>query len=170
MTMNKALIFAAAAVLTAVVMPAHAQTYRWKDASGKIVISDKPPPASIKDTRSIGVRQPSVVVGKSEEPAADKSADAAKAADAPKTMAEKEAEFKKRQQEARDKASKEAQQTAVERDRREACETAKRNLNVLDSNQPVTQYDDKGERQYLEGNQRQQERERTFRIMQEACK
>ena len=178
MTMNKALIFAVAVTSTAVAMPVDAQTYRWQDASGKTVISDKPPPTNSKELRAIGVRQPSVVVGQPESaaaPAASKPGEAEKAAtpkapDAPKTMAEKDADFRKRQQEAREKAEKEAQQAAHERDRREACLSAQRNLAVLDSEQAVTTYNEKGERQFLEGQQRQQERERTLRVMQQACK
>ncbi len=168
--MNKALIFAVIALSTAGIMSAQAQTYRWKDASGKIVISDSPPPASIKDQRSIGVRQPNVVLGKSEETATDKPADAIKAPDAPKTMAEKDADFKKRQQEAKEKATKDAQAAAAERDRKSSCEAARNNLKVLDSGQAVNQYDENGKPRALEGQQRNQERERTLRIMQEACK
>ncbi|QKV56827.1 MAG: DUF4124 domain-containing protein [Dechloromonas sp.] len=66
---------------TATALTAHAQTYQWKDSSGRTVISDTPPPGSARDARGIGLSPPP----SSSAP----KAEAAKAADAPKTTAEK---------------------------------------------------------------------------------
>ncbi len=140
---------------------AQAQIYQWKDSSGRTVVSDTPPPGSAgKDTRVIGNRQP-VVKG---ETAADKPADA------PKTLAEKDLEFKKRQQEARDKAEKEAKEQKAEANRKENCERAKRNLAAMEAKYPVGTLDEKGEYKLLNEAQRQQEMEQARQFMAESCK
>ena len=46
--MKTALILALAVASTATVIDANAQTYQWKDSSGRTVISDTPPPASVR--------------------------------------------------------------------------------------------------------------------------
>lgn len=138
-----------------------AQTYQWKDSSGKTVISDTPPPANAANRRSIGTSQPSVISEKPTE----------KAADAPKTTAEKDLDFKKRQQENKEKAEKQAKEQAAEADRAENCERAKKNLAILENNQPVAVGGyDSGQPRYVDTQQRQQELERTRRIIAESCK
>lgn len=163
MTMNKALIFAIGVVSTAVVASAHAQTYRWTDANGKTIISDKAPPGNARDTRAIGAAKPRVVV--------DTTAESADGATAPKpqTMAEKEEAFKKRFKEGREKAEQEAKDAANAKQRQEACEQAKRQLAALESEQPIARLNEKGERQTLEGDQRRQETERMRSFMQSVC-
>lgn len=144
---------------------AQAQVYQWKDSTGRTVVSDTPPPGSAaKEARVLGSQQ-AVAKG---EVKGDKPAD--KTADAPKTTAEKDLEFKKRQQDARDKADKEAKEQKNEKARKDYCENARRNLAALESKQPVTMLDDKGERQLIDNAQRQQEIERVRQNMAEACK
>ena len=138
-----------------------AETYQWKDSSGQTVISDTPPPATVKSRRSIGGNQPSVV---SEKPA-EKVADSTKAPEGPKTTAEKDLEFKKRQQEAKEKADKEAKEAAATRARRDNCDRARANYRMLQSDIPVIVGD-----KDMSQKQRLQEMERTRRIMQESCK
>jgi hypothetical protein len=87
----------------------------------------------------------------------------------PQTMAEKEEAFRKRLQEGRDKAEKEAKEAANAKQRQDACEQAKRQLAALESDQPIARLNDKGERQSLEGDQRQQEIERVRVFLQSVC-
>lgn len=141
-------------------VPAHAETYQWKDSNGRTVISDTPQPGAGKAVRVIGGQTPTV---SSEKPAE-------KTSEAPKTTAEKDLDFKKRQQEAREKAEKEAKEQKSAADKRENCERARRNLAALESNQPMTNYDDKGERKLMDDTQRQQEIERARQFMAEFCK
>ena len=56
--MRTALIFALAIASTATVITANAQTYQWKDSSGRTVISDTPPPASVRNAKAIGTSPP----------------------------------------------------------------------------------------------------------------
>ncbi len=167
--MNKSLLIASALALATSLGAAQAQTYQWKDASGKTVISDTPPPAGVREKRALGTRQPPVVTG-SAEPAPATAAAAETTNSAPLTTAEKEIEFRKRQQEAREKAEKDAKEAAARKEKRETCERARNNYRMLQSDTPVNQAGKDGELKPLDGNQRRQEMERTRRIMQEACK
>jgi ABC-type Fe3+-hydroxamate transport system substrate-binding protein len=135
---------------------ASAQVYQWKDSTGRTVISDSPPPTT-KSSRTV-----------SAAPATDSAAVAV--GSAPKTAAEKDLDFKKRQQEAKQKADKEAKEQQAAADRRENCERAKHYLASLESGERIAVRDDSGERRMMEDAQRQQEAERARRILAESCK
>lgn len=159
--MKTALVLAVGVVAALALPTANAQVYQWKDSAGRTMVSDTPPPgAAAKDARVIGDRQPAA----RSEKAAEKSAEA------PKTMAEKDLDFKKRQQEAREKADKEAKEQKAEASRKDNCERARRNLAALEAKQPVAMLDEKGERKLLDDTQRQQEIERARQFMAESCK
>ena len=68
MTSKSLLALAFAATALNASGSALAETYQWKDSSGQTVISDTPPPATVKSRRSIGGNQPSVVSEKSARP------------------------------------------------------------------------------------------------------
>lgn len=158
MTMNKLLIIAFAVASTATLPPVHAQTYQWKDAAGRTIISDTPPPAT-SGARSIGAQTPALVREGGEE----------KASSAPRSTAEKDMEFRKRQQEAREKAGKAEKEQEVARERQENCERARRNLATLESQQPLASVDDQGQRQLMSGDQRAREIELARRYVAESC-
>jgi len=162
MTTKSSLVIALLFASTATGISAQAETYQWKDSNGQTVVSDVPPPSTAKGRRSIGGVKPAVV----SEAIPDKAADASKAADAPKTTAEKEFDFKKRQQEAKEKADKQV----AEAEKRDNCERARRNLAALESNQPLNTYGDMGERKFMDATQRDQEIERARKFMAESCK
>jgi hypothetical protein len=166
MTTRPTLIFAFFLLPTVAFGTAFAQTYQWKDSNGQTVVSDVPPPPTVKGRRSIGGNQPSVV---SEKPA-EKPAEDAKAADAPKTVAEKDFEFKKRQQEAKEKADKLAKEQAAEADKRLNCDRARNMVTALEGNQPTSTYDNQGQRKLMDSAQREQELDRARRAMAESCK
>lgn len=159
-------LVAAAATSIAAINAVYAETYQWKDSTGQTVISDTPPPSNAKSRRAIGAPQPAV----SSEKPAEKPADGAKSPEGPKTTAEKDLEFKKRQQEAKEKADKQAKEAAADAEKNDNCERAKRNLTALENNQPMVTLDDKGQRKYMDTTQREQELERARRIIAESCK
>ena len=162
MTSKSRLVFALILAATTAGMSAQAETYQWKDSNGQTVVSDIPPPATAKGKRSIGGVKPAVV----SEALTEKTADAPKVAEAQKTTAEKDFDFKKRQQEAKEKADKQA----AEAEKRDNCERARRSVAALESNQPLSTYDDKGERQLMDTLQRDQEIERARKVMADSCK
>lgn len=132
---------------------ASAQVYQWKDASGRTIISDTPPPASIKGGRTISTTP---------SPSASGSP--------PQSMAERDMEFKKRRQEASQKGEEAAKEQAAAAERRENCERAKGQLASLESGQRLVTHDENGERRYLDDDQRQREIAQTRKAMAESCK
>lgn len=167
MTSKPIIAFAAvAATSVAAINTVYAETYQWKDSSGQTVISDTPPPSNAKNRRAIDARQPSVV---SEKPT-EKAAEEAKSPEGPKTTAEKDLEFRKRQQEKKEKADKLAKEQATETEQKDNCERAKRNLTALEKNQPMVTVDDSGQRKFMDTSQREQELERARRVIAETCK
>ncbi|MBL8429757.1 MAG: DUF4124 domain-containing protein [Dechloromonas sp.] len=152
--------------MTAAFTSAQAETYQWKDSNGQTVVSDLPPPATAKGRRSIGGAKPAVV----SETIPEKPPSTPKAAETPLNVAEKEFEFKKRQQESREKADKQAKEQAAEKEKRENCDIARRNLAALEANQPLNVFDDQGERKLMDSTLREQEIERARKFMAESCK
>ena len=135
-----------------------AETCQWKDGAGRTVVSDQPPPGNARDIRCSG--------GGSFTPSVAPSA----APTGPKTTAEKDMDFKKRQQESADKADKAAKEQTAAAERKENCERAQRQLALLESGQRVAMPDASGERRFLEDNERQAEIERTRRMTADAYK
>jgi hypothetical protein len=166
MTSKSSLVIALVLASTTAGISAQAETYQWKDGNGQTVVSDIPPPATAKGRRSIGGTKPAVV----SEAIPEKSTDAVKAADAPKSTAEKDMDFKKRQQEAKEKAEKQAKEQTAETEKRDNCERARRNVAALEANQPLATLEENGERKVLDTTQRDQEMERARKIMADSCK
>lgn len=159
MTMKTALIFALVIVSTATVITANAQTYQWKDGSGRTVISDTPPPASVRNAKTVGAPTTD----------ASQATGGAQPADAPNTTLEKDMEFKKRQQEARERADKEAKEAAAAAQKRENCERARTHLSALESGRRMILPDGKGGETFLEDAQRGDEIQRARKTIAESC-
>jgi len=155
--MKNALVFALGIALTATVVTSHAQTYQWRDSSGRLVVSDRPPPASARDAKSVGTSAPP-------------STNAPQSTDSQKTTAEQDMEFRKRQQEAREKSDKETKEAAQAAQNRENCERARTHLKALESGRRMILPDGKGGETFLEDAQRGDEIARTQNTIAESCK
>lgn len=139
--------------------PALSQTYKWKDADGKIHYSDQPPPPNVQDMTAAPRKQST--------PAAPtaKGAPPAKA----KTYVEQEADFRKRQveQAERDAAAKKLADEAAEKKRN--CEQVRGQLKSLQIGR-VTQTNANGERVYMSDAQIAQEVDRLKKSEASWCK
>jgi hypothetical protein len=152
---------------------AHAQ-WKWRDASGSIQFSDRPPPANVPD-RDILQRPAAPAPRPSAAPA---SAAAAKAAPGPATAAARPASSPlDRQVEARRKAEEQerAAKAKAEEERQAAlradnCSRARSTLAMLDSGQRVTRMNDKGEREFLDDRQRAEEVRRAREAIAAQCR
>lgn len=164
--MNMTRILAVGITSMVCAFAAMAQTYQWKNSQGQTVISDTPPPGNAKAIRAMGANQP-LQRGETDS---GKSAEGSEKASSLKTTAEKDLDFKKRQQEAKDKAEKDAKELATAKEKQENCERARRNLAALEGDRPMATLDDKGERQIMDKAQREQEMERARRFVMESCK
>jgi len=135
----------------------NAQVYEWKDESGKMNYSDKPPVGSIHQQRTV-LSAPAAA-------AATPSLDPAQ-----KTAADRELEFRKRQREAQQNAEKQNKEQIASAQIKEHCTNARRQLQLLESGERISQRDDKGERYFLDDAQREQEIANVRRIVEDGCK
>ena len=92
-------------------------------------------------------------------------------APAPKTYAERDADFKKRMIEQQEAQQKDAKKAAEVSARREDCETAQAYLRTIESGQRLSRNDPKtGERTYLEDSERAAEADRARARIAQTCK
>jgi Domain of unknown function (DUF4124) len=131
--------------------------YQWRDANGQMIISDQPPPASVKPSQIIK-SAPMPVAAARPEPK-----DAKAGAKAPLSSAEKEAEFQKRRKE-----QAESQKTGVEKQaaldqKNKRCEALKDKLRTLQSDLRLVSVKRGGESAAMEGAEREVEMSKTSR-------
>lgn len=166
-----------AAVLVAVLAGAYfsgvAAQWAWKEDNGRVVYSDRPPPPEIRASQIM--RQPTVQAPAPQPAAPGAAGDPAKGADGkpvasgPKTIAERDMEFRKRQQERADaerKAQDEQQKSAA---KAVECERARGYLRSLEDGMRIARTDASGNREFLDDAQRAEETERTRKMVQSLC-
>ena len=155
--------------------PSEAQ-WAWKDGNGRLVYSDRPPPSDVKPA-SI-VRQPTQqmlpnpLVGSVDDaskPSDAKSPDAKGAPNAPKTIAERDMEFRKRQQERVESDRKVAEEQKKSAAKTAECERARGYMKTLEDGVRITKTDAAGNREFLDDAQRAAEADRTRKIIQSTC-
>jgi len=131
---------------------AFGQAYKWRDADGRVRYGDVPPPG----VNATALRPP--------PPGAAPSA-----TKGPATAAEKEAEFRKRQLEAQKEREKQELAAKDSADARENCARAQENVRMIESGQRISRTDAKGERYYIDDEQRAQELANARRAAESWC-
>lgn len=144
---RSALLVSAILAATAV----HAQVFEWKDETGKTHYSDMPPPGNARELRKI------------------ESAPPATANPAQKTTADRELEFRKRQKESQSSSEKASKEQTASSEKKENCDNARRQLQLLESGERIALRDDKGERYFMEDAQREQETVKARQAVQSFC-
>lgn len=131
--------------------PASAALYKWVDATGRVVYSDQPPPPGTKGE----------VVTSTAAPPSNP--------DAVKDMANRDLEQKKRlaQKDQDEKAAEKARADAMKK--REACQTLRGNLRVIQSGDPIYRIDATGKRVDMDNAAKALERERIEGLLREQC-
>ena len=162
----------AIALALCVALPASAQMYKWVDSNGKVQYSDKPPPSNIK-TEKLRAPPPapsapatSATAGEAKA-GTQKDKDAAKAG--PKTLAEQEQAFRKRQLEASKAQEADEKKQAQARDKAEHCRRATAAVNALQLGGRQQRIDSKGERVFLDEQQISQELAKAKKEAAAAC-
>lgn len=151
---------------------ANAQLYQWRDANGKMVYADTPPPPGtppgniIKSPRRAGSPPPTAAPAAPGGDAAAKGAGAAPAGQ--KSVAEREAEFKKRQAEAAERAKKESEAAEAEEKRQARCRELRSGLAQIESGGRIRTINEKGEPSFMEDAERTQRAEQLKRDMASA--
>jgi hypothetical protein len=143
---------------------AQAQIKCWTDANGKRGCGDSPPPgAKVTTVRGTTSSDPAPA------PAAAASKDGKDAKKGPMTAAEKEKDYRERQQEAQKAAAKAEAEKQDKAARNEGCERTKEYLRTLESGQRIARTNPSGERYYLDDAQVAQEVAKAREAMQKAC-
>jgi len=157
----------AIALALCVALPASAQMYKWVDEKGKVQYSDKPPPSNIK-TEKLRAPPPGPAAPAPSEAKAGAGKDAAKAG--PKTAAEQEQAFRKRQLEASKAQDVDEKKQAQARDKEEHCRRANAAVAALQLGGRQQRIDSKGERVFLDEQQIGQELAKAQQEAAAACK
>ena len=162
--MKRDLLLAAAVVFAALAFaqPSFAQQYKWVDQNGKIQYGDTPPPG----VKATPLKAPSSGPAAAPAPASKDAKDEPKGA---LTPAQQDAEFRKRQKDAAKAQEKEAKSAEDTKAKRENCSNAQEQLRVLESGQRVARTDEKGERYFIDDEQRSADIARARKIVQQSC-
>ena len=153
--MKKFTITLLALVASLAALPATADICRWKDANGRTQYSDAPPPG----VQCIGTVKPGGA-----------PSGAAGTAAAPKSIQEREMDFRKRRLdklEAEQKAKQDKEQSDA---KRAMCENARARVMGLQRGGRVARYDSSGQIQYLDEEAIAKEVADAQRMADEACK
>ncbi|MEC5213868.1 preprotein translocase subunit SecD [Polaromonas sp. CG_9.5] len=146
--------------------------WQWIDKDGRKVFSDRAPPAEIPEKNIL--KQPGL---RAPLPAAD--ADAAPAAAAP-LVANKagtpkipgkdtQLEARKKQAEDEENAKKKAEEEKLAKSRADNCERAKKGLVAVQSGTRLSVINAKGEREFMDDNERAKETKRLQGIADSDC-
>lgn len=134
-------------------LPAAAEVYSWKDASGKLHYGSRPP-AGQGEARRLAA-----------PPAETADQEAARKAAAEHRMAERE-----QRQKTQDEAQKTQEDRAQARERETGCRQARANLSALESGQVRFTMDGRGERVALDGAARDAELAKARKAVDDWCR
>jgi hypothetical protein len=144
--------------------------YVWLDEKGVRQYSDQPPPASVPNSHILkqpgAVVQPAVSAMSSNEQA---STAGAATSQAPMTMEEREADFRRRRAEQAEKEKKVAEEARQAANRKKNCQRARAYHQALASGERISRTGDNGERSFLTDEQRERELRETRAVLNE-CK
>jgi hypothetical protein len=147
---------------------AAAQQYKWIDRNGKVQYGDTPP-AGVNATPLKGpAAAPPAPAEKGASKAAAKDAKAANKG--PLTPAEQDAEFRKRKLEAEKAGAKDEKAAQDAETRRENCKSAQEYQRQLEGGQRIARTDAKGERYFMEDEQRAAELAKARKSAADWCK
>lgn len=137
--------------------------YVWIDEKGVRQYSDMPPPLSVPNARII--KQPNVPPA---EPSASAPKSAMQSPTREMTLAEKNAEFRKRQAERVEKEREAAEEAKRTAEKASNCERVRDHERTLASGQRIMRTNKNGERTFLSNEQREREL-REARRMLDTC-
>lgn len=140
---------------------AHAQ-WAWKDANGRPVYSDQPPPVSVPASRIFKAPREQLA-----DPRPEPDAPAPKA---PPTLAERNAAYEQRRASAAEQATKQADEARSKAARAASCESARSNQRALDGGARIARFNAQGEREFLTDAQRAEESKRNAALVAEHCR
>jgi Domain of unknown function (DUF4124) len=135
----------------------------WKDEGGHTIASDQPPPPNTPASRII--KQPRA---RTPAPAGAPAPDA-NAAPAQKSVAERELESKQKAKETAEAQKKADDDAARAKGLKDNCAQMKGNVAALQAGGRISRYNDKGEKIYIDDNQRAAEIARQQSQLSQSC-
>lgn len=140
--------------------------YQWRDANGQLIVSDQPPPASVKPSQIIkAVPMPAPSAAPASDPKASKATPPG-----PQSAADKDLAFRKRQQEKAEAEKSSAEKQAAAAQKAKYCEQLGERLQTLESGIRIQQVNKNGEAAAMEGGQREQATSEARRDYRTNCK
>ena len=165
MKLSKRLAVAVAAALALLAGLAQAQ-YVWVDEHGRKQLSDRPPPTSVPSKNIL--KQPGGVPQLQDaEPAAAAAAPSSSAASGPLSLADRDADYKKRQLEKADKDAKAADEAKQKLAKRKNCEIARAYMSQLASGERIGVVGNNGERAFMNDAERARRTAETNRVLKD---
>lgn len=166
---TRPLLWLAAALALLAAPPVLAQ-WKWKDAQGRVTVSDLPPPRSVPDKdilqRPEAQRRAATAAAEAASAAAPGAAPQAPAS----SPVDKDLEAKKRAAEQERAAKAKAEEDKLSAQRAENCRRARQHLAALDSGQRIVRMNDKGEREFIDDAQRANEARRARDVIASECR
>ena len=164
----------AIAAMLAFASPAPAQSgaWKWLDAQGRTVYSDRPPPAGarISQLKAPDGRIPAGVSSTTPAgPLANSASEPAGAAPSASSWVERERQSRQRAAERNETDAKQAQASQLLADRQRACKDTRAGLEMLESGVRMQAVDDKGEPIALDDAERSRRAQTLRRVLSENC-
>ena len=165
----------AVAALLITLSPAADAQWRWRDKSGQVNASDRPPPKDVPDKDILSRPGPeSRRVAAVQTTAAAASASDGTAppptASAPPGVLEREVQARKRAAEQEQSAKAKAEEERLSAQRADNCRAARSHLTALESGQRIARTNDKGEREVLDDKGRADEQRRAREVVASDCR
>ena len=177
-TLQRCILLASAAVLMATAGAAGASQYQWRDAGGRMVFSDQPPPASVPPARIIKAPVPVAAPAAPAAGAAAASLASPPPAASPATAspigrasssADQELAFRKRMEERAEQEKKAAEAAERQLKLAKACADAQGDIRALESGQRISRINAAGEREFLSDAERAQRLSSARKSVSERC-
>jgi hypothetical protein len=142
-------------IVALVVAPDASAQFKWRDANGRMVYSDQPPPNSIPLNAVLqapGLRPAAERPGETGDAA--KAPGAAAGSPAATSAADRELEFRKRRTERAETERKSAEDAAKARQAAAACDETRAEQRTLESGMRISRVNERGEREFIDDEQR----------------
>jgi Domain of unknown function (DUF4124) len=147
---------------------AQAANWKYRDAQGRIVVSDLPPPAGVQDKDIL--ERPTAVVRRAAAQTAPASAAATAAPTAVAQGNDPELEARRKKAASEQEQKQKAEQEKDAALRAENCSRAKSHLAALGDGLRIARTNDKGEREILDDKGRADEMQRARQVIASDCK
>jgi hypothetical protein len=145
--------------------PSLAQQYKWVDKDGRTQYGDTPPAGA----KATPLKRPSAPASAPAPEGKAAAKDAQAAAKGPLTPAEQEAEFRKRQADATKSREKDDKAAQEQEAKRTNCANAQEQARTVESGQRISRTDAKGERYFIDDEQRAAELAKARKLVSDWC-